>query len=241
MFQENAESLRYSYRVVFVPETIGSITYIHKHLDTLRNNVVCGFNITCVGDDRAYSYLASRKGGTIADRVVKHVLRHIDSSYREYSFLDRGSDERQYCAPGVDLPLCSFMRTKYGEYPEYHTSLDNKKLMDFKGMEEAVETLTSIIHNIEMNAIWENKYPYGEPQLGKRGLFRSLSEKTREDDEMAMWWLLNYADGTNDLIDISNIIQKPLREIVPIVGKLLEAGLLEEIKEENLTQHKGQE
>ena len=94
-------------------------------------------------------------------------------------------------------------------------------------MEESVETLTSIIHNIEMNEIWENKYPYGEPQLGKRGLFRSLSEKTREDDEMAMWWLLNYADGTNDLINIADRSGYPITTLARVANKLNQAGIFD--------------
>ena len=121
--------LNYSYRIIFIPETIGSITYLSRNYEDMKNKVYAGFNITCVGDDRVYSYLPSRNGSTISDLMAKHVLKWTDPNFIEYSWLDRGSDERQYCAPGIDLPVASILRTKYGEYPEYHTSLDDLKML----------------------------------------------------------------------------------------------------------------
>ncbi|MDO9182273.1 MAG: DUF4910 domain-containing protein, partial [Bacteriovorax sp.] len=113
---------RYTYRIVFIPETIGSLVYLEKHYKHLKGVVDAGFVLTCIGDDNAYSMLESRFGNTIADQVSKHVLKYQSSDFHTYSFLERGSDERQYCAPGIDLPVCNLMRTKYGKYSEYHTS-----------------------------------------------------------------------------------------------------------------------
>ena len=120
-----ASKLEYSYRIIFIPETIGSITYLSRNYKKMKNKIIAGFNISCVGDDRSYSYLPSRDGNTVSDFIAKHVLKWTDKNFIEYSWLDRGSDERQYCAPGIDLPIASIARTLYGKYPEYHTSLDD--------------------------------------------------------------------------------------------------------------------
>ena len=160
---------RYTYRFVFVPETIGSITYLSRNHEALRRNVVAGFNLTCMGDERAYSYLPSRKGDTLADKAALHVLRHFAPDFIRYTFLDRESDERQYCSPGIDLPLCSVMRSKYHVYPEYHTSRDDCTLVTQKGLEDSVNIMTRILEALEENVVYEPRV-LCEPQLGKRGL-----------------------------------------------------------------------
>ncbi|MDD3138158.1 MAG: DUF4910 domain-containing protein [Lachnospiraceae bacterium] len=118
-----------SYRIVFVPETIGSITYLSRNIASMKKNIVAGWNLSCVGDNRTYSYVESRYGNTLAYKVVQNVLKYHYLEYKCYSFLKRGSDERQYNAPGVDLPVCAICRSKYGEYSEYHTSKDDMDLI----------------------------------------------------------------------------------------------------------------
>ena len=217
---------RFSYRIVFIPETIGSIVYISRHLDELKRNVIAGFVITCVGDDRAYSYVTSRYGNTLADRVAKNVLKSHAPYYKSYSFLDRGSDERQYCAPGVDLPVCSICRSKYGEYPEYHTSADNLELISPEGLQGAFDVYRKCIEALEVNYVYKIKC-LCEPQLGKRGLYPTISQKGANSNVTNMMDFIAYADGTNDLVAISDIIGVSIEKLAIIASTLMDAGLLE--------------
>jgi aminopeptidase-like protein len=217
---------KFSYRIVFVPETIGAIVYISRHLNALKKNVYAGYQVTCVGDDRCYSYLPSRKGGTPADRVATHVLSHHSSDYKRYSFADRGSDERQYCSPGVDLPMGSIMRSKYGEYSEYHTSLDNMDLISPEGFAGSFNVYTKCLELLEKNQTYRAKF-LCEPQMGKRGLRPTLGLKNAAQNIRTTSNLLAYADGQNDLIDIANASGISAEELIPIADTLFAAGLLE--------------
>ena len=221
---------RYNYRIIFIPETIGAITYLSQHLPEMKKNIRAGFNISCVGDDRTYSYVASRYGNTLADKVAKNVLSFRYPEYKRYSFLQRGSDERQYNAPGVDLPVCAVCRSKYAEYPEYHTSKDNMGLISPTGLQGAYEVYRDMIEALEYN----HKYKIqclGEPQLGKRGLYPTISQKGQHDLVAALTDFIAYADGTNDIIDISNKIQIPVRNLIPIVKILLKNKLIEKSRD----------
>ena len=219
---------RFSYRIVFIPETIGSITYLNRNLDEMKHNIIAGFNLSCVGDDRAYSYVASRYGNTLADRAAKNILRSYTPNYISYSFLERGSDERQYCSPGIDLPVCSICRTKYGEYPEYHTSADDLELISPNGLGGAYNIYQKCIEALEGNYTYKINC-LCEPQLGKRGLYPTISRKGQYDEVSSMMDFIAYADGTNDLIAISDIIGSPVTELISIADKLKIAGLLEVI------------
>ena len=218
---QSLEDRNYSYRVVFIPETIGSITYISKNIDVLKERVTAGFNITCVGDDRCYSYLPSRAGSTIADTAAMHVLKHIDPSYKRYSFLERGSDERQYCAPGVDLPVATIMRSKYGEYSEYHTSLDDlENVVTPKGLQGGFEAIKAAISCVEYNLVPDNVH-LCEPRLGKRGLRSNLSIAGTCDVHDLMN-LIAYSDGTKSLLEIAEIINVPFGKAIELY-KILES------------------
>ena len=221
---------RYNYRIIFIPETIGAITYLSQHLPEMKKRIRAGFNISCVGDDRTYSYVASRYGDTLADKVAKNVLSFRYPEYKRYSFLQRGSDERQYNAPGVDLPVCAVCRSKYSEYPEYHTSKDDMGLISPSGLQGAYEVYCEIIEAIEHNYIYEIQC-LCEPQLGKRGLYPTTSQKGSYDDIKSMMNFIAYADGSNDLVDISNRIHTPVKQLIPIVEKLSENHLIECVEE----------
>ena len=203
---------KYTYRFVFVPETIGSITYLSEHLNHLKEKVVCGFNLSCVGDDRAYSHIQSRLGRNLADQALQASLIGLDNVVR-YSFLERGSDERQYCAPGVDLPICGFSRSKYGEYPEYHTSADNFDVVTESGLNGSFDVMKSIIDSFELGLIPKNNITC-EPQLGKRNLYPTISQKGSNLDINTRMDFLAYTDGNHSLFDISIKIKKNLKLIV---------------------------
>ena len=225
-FIKSLKDRTYTYRIVFIPETIGSIAYISRNIDDMKKNIIAGFNITTIGDDRNYSYIPTRYGNTLSDKVSKHVLKDID--YVEYTFLDRGSDERQYCSPGVDLPIATICRTKYGEYPEYHTSLDDLTIISPSGLYGGYEKIKKAIELLEKN----NYYKVNilcEPQLGKRGLYPTLSSKTSGAIVKSMMDFIAYADGNNDLIDIANIIGVKAEELFEIVDKMKTANLIEAV------------
>ena len=216
---------KYSYRIIFIPETIGSLTYLSKNIEIMKKNITAGFNVTCVGDNNNYSFIPSRYGNTLADKVAKNILKTNNIDFKEYSFLERGSDERQYCAPGVDLPVCSICRTKYGEYPEYHTSADNMGYISPAGLYGSFNVYVESIEALENNEYYITNC-IGEPQLGKRGLYSNISKKGSSATSREIINFLAYADGENDLIEISNIIQVPVKELIPLTKILEERKLI---------------
>ncbi len=225
---DSLQDRRYTYRIVFVPETIGSLAYLNRNLDHLKEHVVAGFNLTCLGDERCFSYLPSRAGESLSDRVARHVLRHLSSDVEGYSFLDRGSDERQYCAPGIDLPIASIMRSKYGEYPEYHTSLDDLSLVSPQGLEGGYMALRRGLEVLESNYGLQTTV-LGEPNLGKRGLYPTLSTKEEAKDANTLLDVLAYSDGRS-LLEVAEAIEKPAWKVRDAAETLIEGGVLEKLK-----------
>lgn len=222
---------RLSYRFVFVPETIGTICYLSRHLAELKRDVIAGFVLSCAGDDREYSYLPSRKGDTLADRVLRHVLDSYHPDYRKYTFLDRASDERQYNSPGVDLPVIPFARSLYRHYPEYHTSLDDLSVISPQGFDTSFETMRRCIDILEANHTYSCNY-LCEPQLGKRGLYPTTSMKNGYDDAVRITVdSIAYCDGATDVLGIAEAIGVPADRCIPIMERLAEGGVLSRVRD----------
>ncbi|MBU1587293.1 MAG: DUF4910 domain-containing protein [Actinobacteria bacterium] len=218
-------SRRYTYRIVFLAETIGSLVYISRHLDELKRNVRAGWVLTCIGDDNAYSYLESRLGDSLADRISQKVMDERENSYIRYSYLERGSDERQWCAPGVDLPVASLMRSKYGTFPEYHTSLDDLEYVTAEGLQGGLDMMKDAITLMEANRNWVTT-TLGEPQLGKRGLYPTLSTKESTALVMNLTNVLTYCDGNHDVIAISDRTGIPTGRVLEVIERLAGPGLI---------------
>lgn len=216
---------RLSYRVLFLPETIGALVYMSRNLEEMKRRIIAGLILTCLGDEGSFSYVPSRQGDSLADRVALHILRHQAPEFKRYTFLDRGSDERQYCSPGVDLPVATICRSKYHEYPEYHTSLDNLDFVTQKGLDRSLSILKEAILCLEGNRRYRAT-TLGEPQLGKRGLYPAESTKDTASQVADLTHLLAYADGEHDLLAIAELSNRPLRTLVPLADSLSEAGLL---------------
>ena len=195
----------YSLRFVFLPETIGSIAYISRNLKKLKKNIIAGYVLTCIGDNNNYSFLPTKYNNTLSDYAAISAFKNLGLKFKTYSFLERGSDERQYNSPGVDLPIASLMRTKYGEYKEYHTSLDNLNFVSEKGLKGGFKLAREAINIIMLNRIPKLQV-ICEPQMGKRGLYSLLSTKEEDLVRRNMMNFITYSDGKNDLIQISNII-----------------------------------
>lgn len=219
------KGLKYNYRFVFVPETIGSIVYISKHLEHLQKNVKAGFVLTCLGDDMAYSILHSPDENTLADKVAYHILND-KHNFKSYSFYKRGSDERQYCSPLVGLPVVGICRSKYNEYMQYHTSLDNLDFISEKGLDSSFNVMFEIIKTLEINEIYIST-TFCEPQLGKRGLYRSLSIKNA--GRPIITDILAFTNGKNDVIDISNKLNLKAYELENEINVLLEHNLIKKV------------
>ena len=221
---QSLPSRRYTYRFVFAPETIGAITYIDRNLAHLRSHVVAAINLTCIGDDGDYSYLASRLGNTALDRIARRVVHTRDRAV-EYSYLDRGSDERHYGMPGVDVPMISLMRTKYGVYPEYHTHLDDLTVVTPTGLQGGLDLVRDCLIELESATYYEPTV-LAEPQLGRRGLYHTMHARTVADEILLRTNALAYADGQHSVADMAEMFGAPVKDVQAIVDELVEHDLL---------------
>jgi len=227
---EKIKDRKFTYRFLFLPETIGAIVYLSKFGQRLKEKLVAGYVITCVGDRGDFTYKRSRTGNSISDRAAELILKQTEITYLIKDFFPGGSDERQYCSPGFNLPVGSLMRTMYGFYKEYHTSADNKDFISFEALQNSVFKYLEIFKLIELNGHYLNKFPYGEPQLGKRGLYPSLgSQKKKELFIDALMWFLNYSDGKHDLIEIIDKSGIDYHEFYSVISRCVESGLIDKI------------
>lgn len=212
-------------RIIFIPETIGSISYINMNLEKLKKNIIGGYVITCVGDERRYSYLQSKYGNSLSDYAAISTMNKQKIKFIKYNFLDRGSDERQFNSPKVDLTIGSVMRSKYGTYPEYHTSDDNYNLVTNKGLNDSYNLIKKIILNFDKFIIPLSKI-ICEPHLSKRKLYPSISSGNIGKYHRNIINFLNYSDGKNNLKMISNLIKIDIKEVKKIYNKLLKNKLI---------------
>ena len=232
---------RYTYRMIFIPGTIGSIFYLKKNFKIMKKNLIAGFNISCVGDDKNFSFLPTREGDSFVDRIALHVLKWKSKKFLKYTWLGRGSDERQYCAPNINLPVCSIMRTKYREYKEYHTSLDNLNFINPKGLNESYEIYKTAIEAIENNCIPISNHRV-EPFLTKYKLIPTLSKANtvtqgqgalKKDLNNAVYNVLNlvsYSDGKNTLLDIADKCKLPIWKLYPLLKILKRKKIIRIVK-----------
>ncbi len=216
---------KYNYRFVFVPETIGSIAYLSKHLKHLQKRVRAGFVLSCVGDEKNYSLIHSPKANTLSDKVAFHTLKN-KKNFKEFSFLYRGSDERQYCSALVNLPVVCVCRTRFGDFKEYHTSLDDLNFITPKGLGGALRAMEEMILNLENNATYKSAV-FCEPNLGKRGLYPTLNLRNQPPQISTF---LALCDGENDVLDIAQKMDLQGYELENIIKDLLKYNLIERIK-----------
>jgi aminopeptidase-like protein len=218
---------KYTYRFLFAPETIGVIAFLHRNGMHLKQKLRAGYVLTCCGDSGNFVYKESKQINSLADIVAKHVLRHQSVPYEVIPFSVGGSDERQYCSPGFNLPVGSLTRSMYQRYKEYHTSLDNKNFISFEAMEQTVNVYFQMVRVLELNNMYINTVPFCEPQLGKRGLYPfSVGPGDFRDLIHTRMHLLNYADGEHNLIEIANLKGISVFDLEGHISRLTEAGLL---------------
>ncbi len=219
----------YSYRFLFIPGTIGSITWLAKNEDKIKD-IKHGLVLSCLGDKGSFTYKKSRRGNATIDRAVEKALEDSKFGYEIRDFSPFGYDERQYCSPGINLPVGCLMRTPYGEFKEYHTSLDNLDFIDSKSLEESLQLCIRIFNILENNKTYINTNPKCEPHLGKRGLYKHIGGEGQKEKEKIILWILNLSDGTNDLLDIAIKGGINFCKAQDMCDVLIKKGLLKEKK-----------
>jgi len=223
--------LRYSYRFLFIPGTIGAITWLARN-QVAAERVRHGLVLTCIGDPGAFHYKKSRRGNAEIDRAVMHVLSQQSSSPEFLEFSPYGYDERQYCSPGFNLPVGCLMRSVWGTFPEYHTSADNLEFIRPAQLAESLRVCAAVFDVLESNRRYRNLNPFCEPQLGKRGLYHATGGGSIEEKLNARLWVLNLSDGHHSLLDIAERSRMAFPVIRDAADVLHESGLLSVVSED---------
>ena len=217
---------RYSYRFLFIPGTIGSITWLALNEPKVKH-IKHGLVVSLVGDAGGFTFKKSRRGDSEIDQVVAYVLRNSEYSHEIIDFFPYGYDERQFCSPGFNLAVGNLTRSPFGSYPEYHTSGDNLQLIQPTFLQASFDIYLAVVEILEQNVYFQNLSPKCEPQLGKRGLYEAIGgDSDQKELQMAMLWLLNFADGKNSLLDIAEKSKIPFKSMCKSCNLLLENKLL---------------
>ena len=216
---------RHTLRFLYAPGTIGAITWLHQNRDT-AHRIKHGLTLTCLGDNHPFTYKRTVTGKAEIDHVVEHVLAHCGLPHQIIEFFPYGYDERQYNSPGFRLAVGSLMRGRHGQFPEYHTSGDNLDFISDERMRESYELILSILETLDGNRTYRNTAPYGEPQLGARGLYRALGGTSIPNLQLAMLWTLNLSDGQNSLLDIARRAGISFHSVRTAANLLVEHELL---------------
>jgi aminopeptidase-like protein len=219
---------RYSYRFLFCPGTIGSITWLARNEEKL-GNIKHGLVLTGLGDSGSVTYKKSRRGNTEIDQAMTHLLKYSGQQHAIIDFFPYGYDERQFCSPGFNLPVGCLMRTPHGQYPEYHTSADNLDFVKPESLAQAYDLAISLFDIFENNRRYRNTNPKCEPQLGRRGLYRAVAgQQEKQSRELILLWVLNLSDGEHSLLDIAMRAEVPFEAVRRAADALCECGLLTE-------------
>jgi aminopeptidase-like protein len=225
--------LRYTYRLLLSPGTVGPLAWLSRNLGRL-DRVKHGLVVACVGDPGHVTYKRSRRGEAEVDRASAHVLRQTRPDAVVEDFVPWGGDERQFCSPGFDLPVGALMRSAHGVFPEYHSSADDLQLVRAESLADSLAALLDIVGVLERNCFYASRNPYGEPQLGRRGLYGQISAgvpRSEEGFQRAVLWVLNLADGEHSLLDVAERADLPFSVVAEAADALVEAELLEEVHE----------
>jgi aminopeptidase-like protein len=223
-------SLEYGVRIIFIPSTIGAITWLAKNTEK-QKQIIAGLVLSGVGDSGSFTYKKSKSECGLFDKIIPTLLKLNQSSHEIRSFTPYGYDERQFCSPGINLPVGCLMRTPFGEYPEYHTSADNLDLIQAEKLGDTFALVYEALLLAQHTRKYQNLQPYCEPQLGRRGLYDAIGgDNDKKKSQMALLWMLSYSDGNNTTLDISQHSGINIAELVLAAERLVEAGLLKPLQ-----------